>query len=152
MSQIKATVEDFRAAGFDVEQARRGVKMLESGLYFGFADVATSLAGGYFPSTGAPGPSAVQQARIVEVAKRVDASTVTGDRAPGGSTASGPKVSLDEAEYQRLLAKGDQLQKLEEENARLRAERKQLKETGTPGTGERTWDEIDEALGLGDAS
>lgn len=150
MSQTKATVEDFRAAGFDDEQARRGVMMLESGLYFGFADVATSLAGGYFPAAGGRGPSAVQQARIVEVAKRVDGSAATGDSARAGNTAAGAKISLDEAEYQRLLAKGDRLQKLEEENARLRAERRQLEETGR--TGERTWDEIDEALGLGGAS
>ncbi|MEE3128460.1 MAG: hypothetical protein VX494_14730 [Actinomycetota bacterium] len=34
----------FREAGFSAEQAQRGVQMLASGHYFGFADAATSLA------------------------------------------------------------------------------------------------------------
>lgn len=40
----RAELAAFREAGFTVEQAVRGVQMLASGHYFGFADAATSLS------------------------------------------------------------------------------------------------------------
>ena len=58
-----------REAGFDEEQSRRGVQMVESGAYFDFIDAATSLR----VSFGA-GPLAgrVCEASIAEAAKRLE--------------------------------------------------------------------------------
>ena len=45
----QAELAAFREAGFTAEQAERGVQMLASGTYFGFADAATSLAAFHHP-------------------------------------------------------------------------------------------------------
>ncbi len=135
-----ATVALFDEAGFDDEQARRGAAMMASGRYFGFADVATSLA-----MDGGRTVSPVQEARIAEVAHRLEGGASSSDAGRGA------KVSIDEDDYQRLLTKGDRLRELEAENARLKSERQGLVEARATGT--VSWDDIDAILGLGgDAS
>ena len=57
----------FEEAGFDEDQARRGAAMMKSGRYFGFADVATSLA-----TLDGRTLSAVQETKIAAVARRLE--------------------------------------------------------------------------------
>lgn len=133
-------VRHFREAGFDEDHAAQGAQMMASGRYFGFVDAATSLA-----MAAGRGMSPIRQTRIAEVGARVDGAASSAG-AVVEESASGRKVSLDEEDYQRLLTKGDRLRALEEENTRLRAERKQLRDAGVSAVG---WDAIDETLGLG---
>lgn len=60
-------VHDFRDAGFDTSDAERGALLMESGRYFSFTDVATSLATSHGPG-GAQPPSEVWRSKIAEVA------------------------------------------------------------------------------------
>ena len=78
----------FREAGFTEEQARRGAELMESGSYFGFVDVATSLAGGYrFDGASMPVAPA-QQERIAAVGRRLAEAARSADAAPGGQVMS----------------------------------------------------------------
>lgn len=63
----------FREAGFTEEKARLGARLMESGRYLGFEDVATSMLSPGFSSLGPdnrPVVRGVTPERIAEVAKR----------------------------------------------------------------------------------
>ncbi len=77
-----ALLEAFAAAGFDQRDARRGVSMMTSGRYLGFADVAMSLA-----QAGGHAVTPVQTAQIAEAARVWDARG--GDQISAGRTAWG---------------------------------------------------------------
>jgi hypothetical protein len=70
-SEITAPSSPFKEVGFNDDEARRGVRMLESGRYFGFEDVCTNLL------TFAPSERRLVLARrvfphrVAEVAKRL---------------------------------------------------------------------------------
>lgn len=66
-----ATLALFRDAGFDDEQARRGAKLLESGAYSGFEDVATSMVMRRLDDANRDRYPGVTQGSIAAVAKRV---------------------------------------------------------------------------------
>lgn len=65
-----------REAGFDEDQVKRGVRLWESGAYFDFADLASSLAGGAF--SGGFGPDnrriapRVTESSIARAGKRLE--------------------------------------------------------------------------------
>lgn len=90
-----AMVQHFREAGFSEELARQGAVLMESGRYFGFADVASSLAIG----SGLSGRVAplVTEARIQEVAAKLEGTEVT-TYVPVTSfaTVDGRRVRVDE--------------------------------------------------------
>jgi hypothetical protein len=95
-------VANFREAGFDESQAQEGARLMASGMYFGFADVATSLQ-----TTGdalgnrtvvAPG---VRDYKIAEVAKRVDAATPIAEAVAGEHTAEATRRAKDTAAFVR---------------------------------------------------
>jgi hypothetical protein len=71
-----SSVELFRRAGFCDEDAQKGGRLLESGRYMGFADVATSMGvfNAYEFSRRNPG---VTPERIAEVARALDPGTAT---------------------------------------------------------------------------
>lgn len=68
-------VAAFTEAGFTDEEARRGTKLLESGRYFGFADVATTLR----PSGlwGKTGMHPAMESAVQRIAARVDPHLTT---------------------------------------------------------------------------
>lgn len=64
-----------REAGFDEDQVKRGVRLWESGRYFGFEDLATSLSGifsgGLGPDNKRIAPQ-VTESSIALAGKRLD--------------------------------------------------------------------------------
>lgn len=81
-SSSSSVLEAFLSAGFCQDDARRGVQMLESGLYIDFTDAADSLRRLGFSTLGrdnrpvAPG---VTEARIVAAARRLSERSGAGD-------------------------------------------------------------------------
>jgi len=86
-------VANFREAGFDEQDALHGAKLMESGQYFGFVDVATSILR---PTNIGKGISPVREARIKAVgrwlqeAAKVDSATaaIAEARAAVGATST----------------------------------------------------------------
>jgi hypothetical protein len=102
----------FREAGFNEEQAHLGAKLMESGAYFGFEDVATSLMSGG-PFAGGLGPDnrpiapGVTAARVAEVARQHAAQTGQTQRLVERRTAT--QVQSRILESGRASASGDSL-------------------------------------------
>ncbi len=68
-------VEAFTSAGFDRVNAERGAKLMRSGRYLGFADVAMSLA-----TAGGRTVSAVQETQIAEATRLWEAKAAERNR------------------------------------------------------------------------
>ncbi|KAA1426462.1 hypothetical protein [Nocardioides antri] len=65
-------VAAFRDAGFDDDQAKRGARLMESGAFFGFEDVAVTMSRGYDNGNRPVAPK-VSSTSIAEAAKRLPA-------------------------------------------------------------------------------
>lgn len=92
-------LEAFIAAGFTEELAGRGVRMLESGAYLNFVDVANDLRRDGFSLLGAdnrPVAPRVSEASIAAAARRLEA-------AAEASEATGVGVKITEADLQAAL-------------------------------------------------
>lgn len=84
-----AALEAFRVAGFGADVAERGADMMESGRFFGFEDVASTLS--LSPSTWA-GRQMVTPERIREAGKRLEAQQTALQEASTAKSADEPAV------------------------------------------------------------
>lgn len=94
-------LEAFVAAGFDEDQARRGVKLLESGRFLDFTDVAESLRRDQLSSWGSdnrPVAPRVTESSIVAAARSLAESARVDDERPAAGG-----VALSEADVTRAV-------------------------------------------------
>ena len=89
--------QHFRDAGFTDDEAKRGARMMESGRYFGFVDVATSLR----PRGvgGQVGMHLVMETAVQRVAALVEGHVLQGGAGPEDVLmCEGRRISLTEAQ------------------------------------------------------
>lgn len=86
----------FRDAGFEEADAERGAKLMESGAFFGFEDVATTMLTGLSDPSGRRRFPNVSAARIAEAAKRAPAPDIDVAEASAPPERSKPPVVVEE--------------------------------------------------------
>lgn len=88
-------VAAFRDAGFDEDQAKQGARLMESGAFFGFEDVAVTMSSGY-DNANHPVAPRVTPASIAEAVKRLPAEYRVQEETPTAREKStGPARFVD---------------------------------------------------------